>query len=255
MSRGDPALTASCQKYPNRFGDGQRHFTREDPFVPVPITSGRPLSASVLPFASMACSSIGGRPTREVGQRGRFFGTNCTGRCGDATAVEPDGALPERIRQTGLIRRERGHRKAMRTTDELPAQVPLFAGLSKRDLREISGLTTRLGLSQGRELTHQGERGHEFVIVLEGTVDVVIDGDVVATCNAGDYFGEIALLEDRPRTATVIAKTNVVVDVIGRREFSVLLNHHPDIDERLRAAMERRLTEDEALGGGATSDP
>ena len=78
------------------------------------------------------------------------------------------------------------------------------------------------------------ERGHEFVIVLEGTVDVVIDGDVVATCNAGDYFGEIALLEDRPRTATVIAKTNVVVDVIGRREFSVLLNHHPDIDERLR---------------------
>ena len=144
---------------------------------------------------------------------------------------------------------------ARKTTDELLAQVPLFAGLSKKDLREISGLATQLDLSQGRELTHQGGRGYEFVIVLEGSVDVLIDGKVVATCGAGDFFGEMALLEDRPRTATVIAKTDVTVDVIGRPEFLVLLEDHPQIDKQLRAAMKRRLAEDEALLGGTTSEP
>jgi CRP-like cAMP-binding protein len=53
----------------------------------------------------------------------------------------------------------------------------------------------------------------------------------------------------------VVAKTDVVVDVIGRREFSALLDLHPQIAEQLRATMERRLSEDEALLGGATSDP
>ena len=144
---------------------------------------------------------------------------------------------------------------ARKTTDELLAQVPLFAGLSKKDLREISGLATQLDLSQGRELTHQGGRGYEFVVVLEGSVDVLIDGKVVATCGAGDFFGEMALLEDRPRTATVIAKTDVTVDVIGRPEFLVLLEDHPQIDKQLRAAMKRRLAEDEALLGGTTSEP
>ena len=144
---------------------------------------------------------------------------------------------------------------AKKTTDELLAQVPLFSGLSKKDLREISGLATQLKLPQGRELTHQGGRGYEFVVVLEGTVDVLIDGKVVATCGAGDFFGEMALLEDRPRTATVVAKTDVTVDVIGRPEFLVLLDDHPEIDKQLRAAMERRLAEDEALLGGTTNEP
>ena len=58
---------------------------------------------------------------------------------------------------------------AGKTTEELLAQVPLFAGLSKKDLQEVSSLATRLNLSEGRELTHQGGRGYEFVVVLEGT--------------------------------------------------------------------------------------
>jgi CRP/FNR family transcriptional regulator, cyclic AMP receptor protein len=144
---------------------------------------------------------------------------------------------------------------AGKTTEELLAQVPLFAGLSKKDLQEVSSLATRLNLSEGRELTHQGGRGYEFVVVLEGTVDVLIDGKVVATCGAGDFFGEMALLEHRPRSATVVAKTDVAIDVIGRSEFSVLLEVHPEIEKQLRAAMERRLAEDEALLGGASTDP
>jgi CRP/FNR family cyclic AMP-dependent transcriptional regulator len=131
------------------------------------------------------------------------------------------------------------------TTDELLAEVPLFAGLSKGDLHEVASLATRLDLSTGSELTHQGRTGGEFIIVLDGLVDVVIDGEVVATCGPKDFFGEISLLEGRKRTATVVAKTPVVVDVIGRREFQTLLHDFPQIDAQLRAVMEERLSENE----------
>jgi len=68
-------------------------------------------------------------------------------------------------------------------------------------------------------------------------VDVLIDGKVVATCGAGDFFGEMALLEDRPR-ARVIAKTDVTVDVIGHLN-SQFFSTTTQIEKQLRAAMER----------------
>jgi len=111
-----------------------------------------------------------------------------------------------------------------------------------------------MNLPEGREVTHQGGHGHEFIIVLEGTVDVLVDGEVVATCGAGDFFGETALLEDRPRTATVIAKSGVVVDVMGRGDCSVPLNDHPEISEKVHASMARHHAADEARRGGASSD-
>jgi CRP/FNR family transcriptional regulator, cyclic AMP receptor protein len=130
------------------------------------------------------------------------------------------------------------------TTDELLAQVPLFAGLSKKDLREISGLATRLDLPAGKELTRQGEPGNEFIVILEGNVDVVKDGNVVATRGPGDFLGEIALLEDRPRTATVVATTAVSVDVIGRREFKSMLGTQPAISEQILASVAQRLSDE-----------
>jgi CRP-like cAMP-binding protein len=89
--------------------------------------------------------------------------------------------------------------------------------------------------------------GGEFIIVLDGFVDVVIDGEVVASCGPRDFFGEIALLEGRRRrVATVIAKTKVAIDVIGRRDFSTLMRDFPTIESTLRAAMQARLAENEA---------
>lgn len=131
------------------------------------------------------------------------------------------------------------------TTDQRLAQIPLFAGLSKKELAAVSGLATRLDLEAGRELTKQGETGNEFVIVLDGEVDVVIDGNVVATRGAGDYFGEIALLSERPRTATVVAKTPVSIEVIGRREFRSLVSEQPQIEAQLETAMAERLEADD----------
>ena len=155
----------------------------------------------------------------------------------------PDPAdVADSIRPLATI----GHPAMVKTTDDVLAEVPLFAGLSKDDLREVGSLATRLSLSKGWELTRQGGRGHEFIIVLEGTVDVLIDDEVVATCGAGNFFGEIALLEDGQRVATVVAKTDVVIDVIGRGEFSMLMAEYPQIGETVRAAMEQRLSENAA---------
>jgi CRP-like cAMP-binding protein len=133
---------------------------------------------------------------------------------------------------------------ARATTDELLARVPLFKDLSKKHLRQIRSLTTRVDVAPGRVLTREGGTGHEFIVVLEGEVEVRQDDKVVATCAAGDYLGEIALIEHRPRTATVVATSPAVLDVIGQREFAELLAEEPEIAERIRATAARRLEED-----------
>jgi CRP-like cAMP-binding protein len=139
----------------------------------------------------------------------------------------------------------------LKSTDDMLAQVSLFAGLSKRQLQDISSLATRLDLPAGRQLTIQGTVGREFVIVLQGDVEVVVDGDVVATPTAGEWYGEIALLDSRPRTATVVATSDVIVDVIGRREFRELLTRQPQIAEHLERTMAERLAANEDRKGGA----
>src|SRR5262245_53495051 len=131
------------------------------------------------------------------------------------------------------------------TTDGLLAQVPLFKDLSKSHLRRVRSLTTRVDVAPGRVLAREGGAGHEFVVVLEGDVEVRQGDEVVATCGAGEYFGEIALIEHRPRTATVVATSPAVLDVIGQREFAELLAEEPEIGEQIRATAARRLEDDE----------
>lgn len=130
--------------------------------------------------------------------------------------------------------------------DERLAEVPLFKGLAKKHLRQISTLATQIDGKEGKVLTKEGEIGNEFIIVLEGEVEVREGDKVVATRGAGDYIGEIALLDNRPRTATVVAKTPVVIEVIGRREFMTLVHDVPEISEHVMATMAQRLADDEA---------
>jgi len=132
--------------------------------------------------------------------------------------------------------------------DERLAQVPLFANLDAKALRQISGLATQIDVKAGKELTREGEHGHEFVIVLEGEAEVRVGGEVVATRGPGDYFGEIALVANRPRTATVIATTPMKVEVIGRREFQTMLHDNPSIATELLGVTADRLAEHDGEG-------
>jgi len=130
--------------------------------------------------------------------------------------------------------------------DEQLVQVPLFEGLSKKQLRRISSLMTRIDRPAGQILTTEGQRGSEFFIVLEGEVEVRQGDRVIATRRPGDYVGEIALLDKRPRTATVVATTPVSVEVLSRREFVSLLAEVPELSEQIMATMARRLADIEA---------
>ena len=128
-----------------------------------------------------------------------------------------------------------------RIDDDL-GHVHLFRGLSKRQLRLVSSLGTRMEGEPGMVLTHEGRPGSEFIIVLDGTVEVRGADRVLATRGAGDFLGEIALLGARPRTATTVAKTCMVIDVMSRREFWSLLHEVPELSDQLRATMADRLT-------------
>ena len=134
--------------------------------------------------------------------------------------------------------------------DEQLAAVPLFEGLSKKQLRRISSLMTRIDRPAGEVLTTEGQQGYEFFIVLEGEVEVRQGDRVIATRRPGDYVGEIALLDRRPRTATVVATTPVSVEVLSRSEFVSLLAEVPELSAQVMATMAQRLVDLETPGAG-----
>ena len=132
------------------------------------------------------------------------------------------------------------------SVEDLLARVPLFRDCETPQLRQIEHLMTTITAPAGRVLTTEGEPGREFIIVLEGEVEVRHGDHVIATRGPGEFFGEIALLDDRPRTATVVAKTPVTMEVLNRAEFGSLLAEFPDLAAQIMATMAQRLAELEA---------
>lgn len=126
-------------------------------------------------------------------------------------------------------------------TDERLARIPLFAQLSKRELRSVAGRMTEVRLEEGRLLTRQGEPGRDVMLILEGSADVVRDGTKVAELGPGDFFGELAVLSGAPRTADVIATSDMVVETLNRREFMSLLDESAAIAKKILVGAVKRL--------------
>ena len=127
---------------------------------------------------------------------------------------------------------------------ELIKRVPLFERCSKRELGMIALLADELELPEGRELTHQGSRGREFVILVEGGADVVRNGKVVNKLESGDFFGEISLVTGRPRTATVVTRRRSRLLVMHSPAFRALLRDSPPIQAKVLEAVVARLPAD-----------
>ena len=127
---------------------------------------------------------------------------------------------------------------------ELIKHTPLFANCSKRELEEIAHLADEIDLRQGKEMTHQGSPGREFFVLLEGEAEVTKDGRVINELSGGDFFGEIALVSDSPRTATVTATSPVRALVITDRSFRRLLKDQPELQSKVLAALAARLAPD-----------
>jgi CRP-like cAMP-binding protein len=127
-----------------------------------------------------------------------------------------------------------------RTGAEL-AKIPLFEKLSAKQLAAVDRLVTTVDVAEGRELIRQGEAGREFVLVVDGEAEVVRDGEVIARRGPGTFFGEMALLLDRPRNASVVACTPMTIDVIDRHDFRRLLDEFPELYGPLLEATAQRL--------------
>ena len=124
---------------------------------------------------------------------------------------------------------------------ELLRRVPLFGHCSKRELQEVAKLADEIDLREGKEMTRQGQRGREFFVLLEGTVDVIKNGRRINTLGPGDFFGEIALVSDIPRTATVTATSPIRTLVITDRSFRRLLENLPQMQAKVLKALADRL--------------
>ena len=120
-------------------------------------------------------------------------------------------------------------------------RCPFFADLSRGELRELAKVTEDMEVEEGKTLTREGAAGSEFFVIVDGEVAVTKEGSEVRTMGEGDFFGEISLLEDRPRTATVTAKTPLRFFVLTRQNFRALLNKQPELEEKVTSALEERL--------------
>lgn len=124
---------------------------------------------------------------------------------------------------------------------KLLESVPLFAGCSKKELGEVALIADELDLKEGRTLITEGERGREFFVLVQGTARVTRGGRKVRELGPGSFFGEIALVSDVPRTATVVAASPVRVLVVTDRAFERLMQRVPSIAIKVLGALAERV--------------
>ena len=127
---------------------------------------------------------------------------------------------------------------------ELLKKVPLFADCSKTELRALAKTADELDLREGTVMTREGRPGREFFVLIDGSALVTKKEKKVAELAGGDWFGEIALLTDTPRTATVTATSAVDVLVITDRRFKNVVETMPSIALKVLSSVSERLTQD-----------
>lgn len=120
-------------------------------------------------------------------------------------------------------------------------KVPMFADLSKRQLELVSRHTDVIERPAGAMLVRQGEVGRELLILVDGTARVERDGKVIAQLGPGDFLGEMALLDGKPRAATVITETPTTLLVVERRSFQFLLDTVPELSRKMLVTLCARL--------------
>jgi CRP/FNR family cyclic AMP-dependent transcriptional regulator len=124
---------------------------------------------------------------------------------------------------------------------ELISRVPLFARCSKKELRMIANLADQIEWPEGKTLIKEGRPGSEFFILIEGTASVSQGGSKLRDLLAGDWAGEIALISDVPRTATVVATSPIRALVMTRGGFSQLMTDSPSIAAKVLAGLGERV--------------
>jgi voltage-gated potassium channel len=123
----------------------------------------------------------------------------------------------------------------------LLATVPLLAGLGRKDLEAVGALCDEVDVPAGRVIARQGSTADAFYVIVDGTVAIERDGAHLRDLRSGEFFGELALLGDVPRTATATCTTACRLLVIGHREFHALLADYPAISVAVLNAVAHRI--------------
>lgn len=119
--------------------------------------------------------------------------------------------------------------------------VPLFSGLGSREIEHLGQLTDEVDVAAGHVLMRQGDRGNEMFLVVSGKVSVERDGRALGERGAGSVLGEIALLAETPRTATVTALEPSRLFVVGHREFHSLMDQMPSVRTAVLEVLASRI--------------
>jgi CRP-like cAMP-binding protein len=127
---------------------------------------------------------------------------------------------------------------------DLIKSVPLFSSCSKKELEAIASQADELTLPAGKTLTKQGDRGREFMVIVDGSAEVRKNGRKVNTLGSGDFLGEIALISGGPRTATVTTTSESDLLVLTDRAFRQLTKQMPSIHASVLKALSERLQAD-----------
>jgi hypothetical protein len=126
-------------------------------------------------------------------------------------------------------------------TIDLLGSVPIFAPLSRATLEQLAGKMTTVSQPAGSVVFQQGDTGDRYYLIDEGDAEVAVDGRLASTLGRGEGFGEIALLRDVPRTATVTAKTDVTLHALERDDFIAAVTGHAESAEAADSVVADRL--------------
>ena len=127
---------------------------------------------------------------------------------------------------------------------DLLKKVPLFAHCSRSSLESVAHNTDEVDVAAGRSLITQGAPSDSFYVLLSGEADVVIDGTHRRTLEAGDFFGEISMLDRGPATATVTIKKPARMMVMSHMQFRDAIKGNPDLLFQVLASVAERLRAD-----------
>ena len=116
---------------------------------------------------------------------------------------------------------------------DLLKKVPLFSNLSQRHLGEIAKHADQVQVERERVLAHEGKKGWEFIFVVDGKARVEKDGKFIRQLSGGDFFGEISLIDGEPRTATVIAETDMTLLIVHKTSFDHLIDTIPGLQKKM----------------------
>ena len=129
--------------------------------------------------------------------------------------------------------------------------VPLFAGLDRSDLERLAARFQERSFSEGSTIMEEGATGTSFFVVLDGNADVTVGGERKATLGPGDHFGEMAVVDDGVRSASVTAATDVRTAFLTPWEFRPFVEENPKVAWSLLQSLSRRLRDAQAARGGS----